>query len=436
MEMIMITAPSSGEGKTLITLGIIRALKNRNIDISGFKTGGDFLDTKYLSYASGKRAGNLDTHLIGVRGLKDALSINKGDMGIIEGAMGYFDGMGDGYKNSSYDISKLLDINAILVYTPRGEMFSTIPKIKGMVDFSRNRIKGIILNKVNREMYLRLQKKIKEYIDVEVLGFMEKDEDLEIEGKSLGLAQDLNRTEIDNIIEKTAFKAEKNIDIDRVMELCRKVKLPGYYYPTRRNIKIAIAYDKAFAFYYNESLSLFENTCDVEYFSPMDDESLPQCDLLYISGGETYFYRDELAKNHAMTKSIKEMAESGGFIYGESGGLMYLAEYIDESSMCGIFKGKSVMTDRLQRFGYVNMELKEDCILGKKGDLLKGNEFHKSTSYIDDKEVLHISKSEGKRTWKCGYKYKNVLIAYPHINFLGNKKAFCHLLDYVEGGMI
>ena len=435
MKMVMITAPSSGMGKTLITLGTIRALKKRKYNVSGFKTAGDFIDTKYIAEASGKRAGNLDMHLLGTHGVKKALAMNKGDIGIVEGTMGYFDGIGNGFENSSYDISKLLDINAILVYTPKGEMFSAIPKIKGMVEFSGSRIKGIVLNKVSKSMYALLKEKIEEYINIKVLGYVDEDKALEIESRHLGLVQSIETSNANEIIERAAEKIEKNIDLQEIIKLCHGVELHEYIYPKKRNIKVAIAYDKAFSFYYGENLNLFENVCRVEYFSPVKDKKLPSCDLLYLGGGYPEVFKQELSMNHEMRKSIKNKAESGGFIYGEAGGLMYLTDSIEQSLMCGVLEGSSTMTDKLQRFGYVNIELEENCILGKKGDTMTGQEFHKSSVKIIVKEIFNISRPMGKGKWKCGYKYKNVLAAYPHINFLGNMRAFNHLLDTIENNI-
>ena len=186
MKTIMITAPSSNTGKTVITLGIIRAIKNRGLDVSAFKTGPDFIDRKYIGIASGKRASNLDMHLMGREGLIQSIAMNNGDFGVIEGAMGYFDGIYNTYENSSYDISLQLDIPSILVYSPKGEMFSAIPKIKGMVDFSKGRIKGIVINKTNESMYKLLKEQIEKYINIEVLGYLPIDEDLNIESRHLG----------------------------------------------------------------------------------------------------------------------------------------------------------------------------------------------------------------------------------------------------------
>lgn len=431
MKTIMITAPSSNTGKTIITLGTIRALKNRGLDVSAFKTGPDFIDTKCLGLASGKLAGNLDIHMMG-ENFKHALSMNPGEYGVIEGAMGYFDGIHNDFENSSYDIARRLNTNSILIYTPQGEMFSAIPKIKGMVDFLDSNIKGIILNKVRKDIYLLLKEKIEEYVGIQVLGYVEKDKNLNIQSRYLGLVQ--NDKYIKDVIDKISRTIEKTVDIDGLISLMSKGDVANYKYPIKRNIKVAIAYDEAFFFYYSENLKLLENTCQVQYFSPLRDTKVPKCDLLYIGGGYPELYKEELSQNLTMLNSIKNMAERGGYIYGEAGGFMYLVEEIEDCSMVGIFKGKAYMKDRLQRFGYVDINLMEDTLLGNKGDILKGQEFHYSVIDIEDKPLYYIKKPKGNRNWKCGYRYKNVLVQYPHIHFLGNMKAFNYLLNKIEKG--
>ncbi|WP_312907482.1 cobyrinate a,c-diamide synthase [Tissierella praeacuta] len=433
MRTIMITAPSSNTGKTTITLGIIRAIRNRGLDISAFKTGPDFIDTKYLELASGKRAGNLDIHLMGRSGIKKSLSMNNGEYGVIEGVMGYFDGIYNTYENSSFDISKELDIPAILVYRPQGEMFSVIPKIKGMVDFPGSKIKGIILNKVNKEMFLLLKEKIEEYIDIEVLGYLPKDISLEVESRYLGLMQTYENTDCEELISRTAESVEKTIDIDKILKLSKEIEVSSYKYERKRNIDVAIAYDEAFNFYYNENLNLFENICNVKYFSPIRDNMVPKSDFIYIGGGYPELYKEELSSNIEMISSIRENAMTGKPIIAEAGGFMYLVSSIEDYSMCNLFNGSATMTGRLQRFGYVNILLNKDTLLGKRESMITGNEYHRSIIDIKEEPVFDITKPMNiKKKWQCGYIYKNVLAYYQHINFLGNMEAFNYLLDNVE----
>lgn len=432
MKTIMITAPSSNTGKSTLALGIIRAIKNRGLGISAFKTGPDFIDTKYLGAASGKRAGNLDMHLMGREGIKAAISMNHGEYAIVEGAMGYFDGIYNTYENSSYDISKELDIPAILVYKPEGEMFSIIPKIKGMVDFAGGKIKGVILNKVSKEMYLLLKEKIEEYMDVKVLGYLLYDETLEIGSRHLGLIQTYENSDCDELITRVAQAVEKTINIDEILKMANSVAYSPYQYEEKRNIKVAIAYDEAFNFYYNENLSLLENICHVKFFSPLRDKEIPDSDLIFIGGGYPELYAKELSNNVEMIESIRKNAELGKYIIAEAGGFMYLASSIENYPMCGLFNGKASMTNRLQQFGYGNITTNQDLIIGKKGTVIPSNEYHKSIVDDMDHPVFDIKKLKATRKWQCGYVYKNVLAYYQHINFLGNMDSFKYLLDIIE----
>lgn len=432
MKTIMITAPSSNTGKTTLTLGIIRAIKNRGLDVSAFKTGPDFLDTKYLEMACGKKAGNLDMHLMGKTGTKDSLKMNNGDYAVVEGAMGYFDGIYNTFENSSYDISRTLDIPAILVYKPEGEMFSAIPKIKGILDFQGSNIKGIVLNKTTENIYNMMKEIIEEYTDIKVLGYLPNDIFLEIESRYLGLTQDYEKTDCDQLISRAAESVEKTIDVDKILDMMNKLEVSPHEYGEKRNIKIAIAYDDAFNFYYNENLKLLENICNVKYFSPLKDKQMPDSDLVLIGGGYPELYAKELSENLGMIASIKENAELGKYIIAEGGGFMYLMSTIEEYPMCNIFHGKATMTNKLQRFGYVDMTMNKDTILGKKGEKITGNEYHRSTIEIKNSPVFDIKKPKVDRNWQCGYTYKNVLAYYQHINFLGNMKSFNHLLDTIE----
>ena len=310
-------------------------------------------------------------------------------------------------------------------------MFSAIPKIKGMVDFSQNRIKGIILNKTNEKIYSMLKEKIKEYIDIEVLGYLPKDEDFIIEERYLGLLQTHENMDLDHKLNIISSKIEETININRLIDLAKDIKIDSFKYPPKRNISIGIAYDEAFNFYYEENLKLLESIGNVVYFSPLHDKSLPKVDLIYR---ESYpeLYKEELSRNKNMIEEIKKFAKNKGYIYGEGGGLMYLVETIENIPMCGLLKGKGIMTKRLQRFGYVNIRLKEDCLLGVKGDNIVGQEFHRSIVETTEKEIFEITKPKTNRNWECGYMKDNILVAYSHINFLGNKKVLNYLIDKVE----
>lgn len=425
----MITGDSSNSGKTTLSLGLTRALKNRGLDISPFKTGPDFIDSKYLSVAAKKTAGNLDIYMMGKEGIKESLSINLAEYGLIEGAMGYFDGIYNTYENSSFHISEELDIPVILVYSPRGEMFSAIPKIKGMVDFAKGRIKGIILNKTSEKLYPMFKEQIEEYIDIGVVGYVPKTKELEIEEKYLGLDQPYKNKDLDRKLDLMAGKVEETLDMEKIISLFKNIEVEKYKYPEKKDIRVAIAYDQAFNFYYEENLKLLDRMTETIYFSPLNDTSLPKVDLLYLGGGYPELYRKELSNNKSMIRSIKKFGENGGYIYGEGGGLIYLLDRIEDSPMLGLIDGQAIITGKLERFGYIDIELEKDTILGKKGDRIRGKEYHRSRVETEAREIYKISKPKSRRKWKCGYQKNNILGGYPHIHFLGNLKALDNLLD-------
>lgn len=433
MKGIMITAPASGSGKTVVTMGIIRALADMGFNVCGFKTGPDYIDTGFIQTASRKDAGNLDMHLQGVDGMKMSLSMGEGEYCVIEGAMGYFDGIYNTYENSSFDIAKSLNVNSILVYTPQGEMFSAVPKIKGMADFPGSTIKGVILNQVSEKTFKLLKEPIQKYTGLNLLGFIPEMSGLELESRHLGLVQSFEVGDINNRIQKAADIIKQNIDLNLLVKLMTEVDTSPVEYLPVRNITVAVARDLAFSFYYRENLKLISNCCNIEYFSPLADREPPPCDLLYLGGGYPDVFKTELAANRTMLASIKAFADRGGCIYAECGGFLYLMEYIEDSRMVGVFPGKSLMTDKLQRFGYIDIELKNDCMLGKADDKLTGHEFHKSVTVPSNADtVYNIKKTKGDTTWICGYRYKNVLAGYPLISFLGNMNSLLSMLDYAD----
>ncbi|HBM75229.1 MAG TPA: cobyrinate a,c-diamide synthase, partial [Clostridiaceae bacterium] len=192
---------------------------NMDFDVCGFKTGPDYIDTAFIRKASKKDAGNLDMYLQGRDGVKRSLYMGMGKYCVIEGAMGYFDGLYNTFENSSYDISRFLGINSILVYTPSGEMFSAIPKIKGMAEFEGSTIKGVILNRVSEKFYCMLKAQIEKYTGLSVLGYIPQIDDIKIESRHLGLVQCAEIDDMEDRIEKIASVIRKNIDMKLLVNL-------------------------------------------------------------------------------------------------------------------------------------------------------------------------------------------------------------------------
>lgn len=315
-------------------------------------------------------------------------------------------------------------------------MFSIIPKLKGMAEFEDSTIQAVIFNNLSEQYYELIKEPVEQYTDISVLGFLPKMKNVALKSRHLGLVQSIEIDDLHEKINKIAEALEEHVDIPALLNLMQEGKIrvaaPALHEVKKRDITVAIAKDRAFSFYYRENLHLLEELCQVVYFSPLHDKRIPSCDLLYLGGGYPEVFKDELAQNTPMLKSIKEYAENGGFVYAECGGFMYLTEYVEDAPMAGIFKGKTRLTSTLQHFGYIDIELKEDCLLGKAGDRLTGHEFHKSISEIEGKTLYKIRKTLGTKAWECGYCYKNVIAGYPHLSFLGNRNALHHLLNHVE----
>ncbi len=437
MNMLMIAAPASGSGKTTMTMGLLRALKRRGCDVAGFKVGPDYIDPAFLAAASGKLVRNLDLHLHGEHGVTYQLRQTPADYGIIEGVMGYFDGIGNTWRNSSYHLASLLKVPTVLVYSPKGEMFSVIPKLQGMAQYPGSTIQAVILNNMTASYYDLLREAIEEHTTLKVLGYLPKTEHAMLSSRHLGLVQSVEVRDLQGKIEFVADQIETHVNLSALLDLMQAPQIPdascaAFDALPQTSLTAAIAKDEAFSFYYAENLELLERCCRVIYFSPLRDAALPECDFLYLGGGYPEVFHEALSENISMRQSIKNYIERGGCAYAECGGFMYLTESVEDAAMVGIFPGTTRLTPQLQRFGYIDMTLKRDCLLGRRGDRLTGHEFHKSASDVTGETIFQIRKAAGEKAWECGFAYQNVVAGYPHISFLGNPSVLPHLFAYIE----
>ena len=426
MKTMIISSNCSGGGKTTFTLGLMKALKNRNYDVQGYKVGPDYIDTGFHTEITGKVSRNLDLHIMGEEGVKASVSRGKGDLAVVEGVMGLYDGKGLDEECSTYSVSKVLDDSPIiLVITPKAQSVTLCAEINGIKNFRNANIVGVVLNCVSESFYSLLKPAIEMHCGLKVFGYVPKDDELKLESRHLGLVQSVEVEGLNKKINYLAELIEKYINLDEIIESFKDVKkFEDNYHLNRLNKKIAIAYDEAFRFYYKENLELLEEVGEVVYFSPIRDKKLPEnIDFLYLGGGYPEVFKDQLSKNTDMLRSIKEALDKGLNCYAECGGLMYLTENIDSVNMVGFFKGNSEMTKRLNRFGYATLDfnnIKINC-----------HEFHKSKVNSNESTVYDITKTTyagDKVGWKCGYKKKNTLAGYPHVHFFGNIEFIKELL--------
>lgn len=443
MNSLIIAGISSGVGKTTITCGIMRELKNRGYNVMPFKIGADYIDTTYHKLATGNTSSNLDEFMLEKNKIKQIFSQNMigKDIAIIEGVMGLFDGYQDRYDYcSTASMSKILSSPIILIIDA-GKMATSVSAIvKGFLEFDKNlQIKGIILNNVSTENHYNILKSaIQRVSDVKILGRIPKLKDISISSRHLGLtlADEDEQNEVK--IERISQIIRENIDIESLVEISNSFKIycEDEKIEKKYNLKLAIAMDKAFNFYYADGLLEFEKRgVEIVKFNTFTDDKLPDCDGVYIGGGYPELYAKELSQNKPLREDIRQKSLKNMPIYAECGGLMYLGENIELNGnlyeMCNIFKGTSKMVARLQRFGYCIAKSNFDTIITKKGDEIKGHEFHHSIFETDIKNAFDMKKQlydKSYKLWQGGYISNNTLASYLHIHFSSNPKIvenFC-----------
>lgn len=433
MKALSIGAPDSQSGKTLGSMVLIRALKNIGIDIGGIKCGPDHIDARLLAKASNKARSNLDIHLQGEEGMKRALAMVQADYGLIEGVMGYFDGIGIGPKGSTYHISQILDIDSILVYKQKGEMYTMVPKIYGMVQESRGRIKGLILSDTSQAMYDIVRPMLEDSLDIEVLGYIGHDPDLRLLDASLAYDLEAGDGDFESILDKACKKATETLDIDLILGLFKDLDLNPRPKVEKSDLTIGVAKDACFSSLYGENLRLFEEYFkELRYFSPLEDKTLPQADLVYIGGGYVGDFLDQLAENSPMKEAFRSYHKNGGHILAETGGLHYLASSYNGVPMVGIFPGRVQTTKRLENFGYNYMTLGVDCLLGPANTRIPSHSYHRTRFETDLDPIASYEKPGLSRTWKSAYKEKNALGTLSYINFAGNETIIENIIEYIK----
>lgn len=432
LPRLLIAAPSSGSGKTMVTCGILQALKDRGLKVASFKCGPDYIDPMFHSRVIGTRSKNLDAYFCEDDVLRYLFSRSAEgmDISIIEGVMGFYDGVSvDSIKASSHDVSKKLNASVILVIDCKGASISCVPVIKGFSEFVEgNNIKGIVLNRMSEHVYEGLKSVIEKETGVEVIGYVPRLNDLVIESRQLGLIMPDEVVMLKEKLSDLAKVLEDTLDIDRLIEIaCQapdmEVEMPVIERLDGK-VKIGLADDKAFCFTYEDNLELLERCgAEIVRFSPMNDEGLPE-DIqgLVISGGYPEMYLEELSGNRPMLEDIRNRLNEGMPCLAESGGFMYLHEYLEDKDgtlwpMVGYIEGRCFDNGRLTRFGYVTLTPDEDQLIST-GSSVKGHEFHYWDS-DNNGEDWCAEKTSGKK-YRCIHGSGSLMAGYPHVFYYSN----------------
>ena len=427
---ILLAAPQSGSGKTTVTCAVLRALLHKKLNVAAFKSGPDYIDPMFHSLVIGAESRNLDIFLVGKENIKRLFAKNAfgKDIAILEGAMGFYDGIGRTTEGSAYDVARTVQAPVVLIVNAKGAALSIAAQIKGFKIFRPDsNIQGIILNNVRKMTYLYYKEILEQETETKLLGFLPPMEECSFSSRHLGLVTAGEIKDLDAIVERLAKAAEESIDLEGLAKIAQTAAPVNYeplVLPAPKPCRIAIAWDKAFCFYYQDALDLLVSLgASLAKFSPLSDKTLPPCDGLYLGGGYPELYAQELAQNITMRDSIKQTLAKGLPCFAECGGFMYLLEHFDTGTQSfdwvGALQGSSKMTAGLQRFGYISLTAQKDNVFCKAGESIPAHEFHYSDSSNNGTDFTAV-KGSGRGSWNCGHTTANVYAGYPHFHLWGN----------------
>ena len=443
---IMLAAPKSGSGKTLLTCGLLEVLRRRGLNPIACKCGPDYIDPMFHRYVLGISGRNLDSFFLPTEGVRkvlvDAVREEQAGIAVLEGVMGYYDGLGGTETSaSSWEIAEITDTPAILVLDCKGASLSVAAMASGFLHFrKKSHIAGVILNRVSSMYYERLAAAVEEASGLPVLGYLPESEEYRMESRHLGLFLPGEIDRLRERIGRLADQMEKSIAVARVLEVAGMLplrienkekekaenesmeaesiaKFPACQeQKVTSRVRIGVARDEAFCFYYQENFHLLEQMgAELVYFSPLRDKKIPdRVDGLLFGGGYPENYARELAKNAAMRESIRRSIAAGMPFLAECGGFLYLHRTLEGSDgkhweMAGVYPFDAYRTNRLRRFGYVRL-------LTSSGQEIHGHEFHywESDDPGTDWEAV---KPTGNRSWRCIHEKGGQIGGFPHLYY-------------------
>ena len=437
---VVIAGTNSGCGKTSITCAILRAMHD-SYDAPvpcALKCGPDYIDPMFHSEVTGVKSANLDSFFFDDETLKYLLAQNSQNCGIavIEGVMGFYDGMGfNGTAGSCHEISRITKSPVILVIDAKGMSQSLLAVTDGFLNLHKpNNICGLILNRCGTNSYRSFKSMIESRYRGRILplGHMPELKGAEIKSRHLGLVTAAEIEDLNARLDLLAENAKKYIDIDRIINIADAAPdldiNPKFTFPRLKAengfkdgcCRIAVASDRAFCFYYYDSLDALANLgAELVFFSPLDDEKLPDdTDGLYLGGGYPELYASELSKNEKMRTAVREAVRGGMPCIAECGGFMYLTDSIDGFPMAGAIEGKSKKKSLLTRFGYLRLCADKDNMLCKKGEGIAAHEFHYYDS--DNSGGDFTALKANRKNYKAAFAGGSLYAGYPHFHFYSN----------------
>lgn len=475
MIPLAIAGVASGVGKTTVAIGLMGAFRRQGIRVAPFKTGPDYIDPGYHLAATGVPSRNLDTWLTSAQVVQEIYA--RGSVGaevaVIEGAMGLFDGRaGAGDQCSTAEIARLTGAAVVLVVDCARQARSLAPVLAGFAAFDqRLNLAGAILNNVGSPAHARILEDAAREAGVPLLGVLPRRRDISLDSRHLGLVQAdelvaaagrRNGEPVAEVIERIIDHVDGNLDLEAMLELSRGATAvveprpaataapavavvpadaapAATVLPEPSRIRLAVARDEAFSFYYLDSLEALEAAgAELIYFSPLHDPELPACDGLYLGGGYPEMFAAGLEANTSMRVSVATAVGDGLPVYAECGGLVYLCRELEvdgrRRTMAGALPLKARMTGSRQALGYVEAEARTDNLMFASGERVRGHEFHWSAIDWQEENLAYDCFSFREPGGRAnGFSAGNLLASYVHINFAGNPRAAERLIGACAG---
>ncbi|MBW1962086.1 MAG: cobyrinate a,c-diamide synthase [Deltaproteobacteria bacterium] len=437
MKGLVVAATKSGSGKTTVTLGLIASFKRRGFDVAPFKVGPDFIDPGHHSRVSGCVSRNLDGWMLSKSQNLESFRNHtaSADIAVVEGVMGLFDGYdGRSESGSTAQIAKWLGLPVLLIVDANSMARSAAAIVQGFERFDRElKFAGVVFNNVASRRHLRfLKEAVEGNTKMPFLGGIMRDETISIPHRHLGLVTREDHPLTEDTIVKLADMIDESIRVDALLDLLPSVK-PAlasekiHIEASGSKVRIGIARDNAFCFYYQDNLDLLKaHGAEIVYFSPMGDTALPDdLDGLYFGGGYPELYAQRLSENRSLRRQIRERHDNGMPIYGECGGFMYLCSGLvdlqgNHYPMVGCFPFTARMCSGLRQLGYREVVFVKETILGKPQQTVRGHEFHYSELIPGPHKpelVYRVSSNIDSQASKEGFQIGRCLGSYIHLHF-------------------
>lgn len=453
LARVLVAATGSGVGKTSFTCGLLRALQRRGLNPLACKCGPDYIDPLFHRSALGVASRNLDLFLMGEAAVRDELESAAGDfdLAVIEGAMGYYDGIATSDEASAWHLARVTDTPAILLVDARGKARSVAAEVLGFARMrSPHGIAGVVLNRVSPSYYPQLKALVEDETGIPVLGGIPVLEGVEFASRHLGLVPAGELADVQARLDGLADGIEQHVDLDALVALAdrpaqaasesgdssaalggenRVAAAVPRVNPSGPAPRIAVARDEAFCFYYDSTLRLLEALgAELVEFSPLRDAALPEGTVgLYLGGGYPELHAAELAANEPLLAAVRQAVQAGLPTIAECGGFLYLHEQLQDDQgvdhqLAGIIPARAFKTGKLSRFGYVSLEAQRDSLLAAAGSTLRAHEFHYWDSTAPG-DAFVARKPRSVRSWPCAYATPTLYAGFPHLCLAGAPEA-------------